>query len=392
VNESVLKPDACGAAFVQRLADTHGTPFYAYDTAVFAARIDALRAALPAGSRLLYSAKANPHEQLLTAADAAGCGLELASSGELQRSIAAGLDPAGALLVGPAKSDAFLATALAAGIGAIVVESVNELRRLEGIAKRMAVENITVLLRLSLNGAKGSLRMSGHQFGMERDDIVACHAAMAGSKLLRFAGYHGYLASQLLDAAEVIHNAGLVLDAVDALTREVGIKPDNLDLGGGFGIRYTPIGSQLDLSAVAEGLTRVVRRSSVTTSKLLFESGRYLAGPAGALVCRVIDTKTIGGRRFILLDAGMNTSGIFGGSMAVRNLAHNVIRGGVLVDGGTSANICGPLCTPMDRLATSVPCPARVDDLVVWWNMGAYGFTAAPIGFLSFPAPAEVVV
>ncbi len=351
-----------------------------------------LRAALPVGSHLLYSAKANPHQQLLAEARAAGCGLELASPGELKRSIAAGLDPADSVLVGPAKPDAFLTTALAVGIGALVVESVTELRRLEAVARRMAVEDVPVLLRLSLNGAKGSLRMSGHQFGMERDDIISCHAVMARSEVLRFAGYHGYLASQLLDAAEIVHNTGLVLDAVDTLTREVGIKPDNLDLGGGFGIRYTPTGAQLDMSALTEGLARVVRRSSAATSELFFESGRFLAGPAGALVCRVIDAKTIGGRRFVLVDAGMNSSGIFGGSMAVRNLTHNVVRDGVLLDGGSPANICGPLCTPMDRLATSVPCPAKIGDLVVWWNMGAYGFTAAPIGFLSFPPPGEVVV
>jgi diaminopimelate decarboxylase len=125
---------------------------------------------------------------------------------------------------------------------------------------------------------------------------------------------------------------------------------------------------------------------------LLFESGRFLAGPAGALVTRVVDVKTIGGRRFVLLDGGINTSGLFGGGNGVRGLSHSVIRDGAVRTGGSASNICGPLCTPMDRLATSVACPAKVGDLVVWWNMGAYGFTAAPVNFLSFPAAAEVLV
>jgi diaminopimelate decarboxylase len=80
------------------------------------------------------------------------------------------------------------------------------------------------------------------------------------------------------------------------------------------------------------------------------------------------------------------------GANAVRGLAHSVIRDGRIVAGGAASNLCGPLCTPMDRLATSVPCAAEVGDLVVWWNHGAYGYTAAPLAFLSFPPPAEILV
>jgi diaminopimelate decarboxylase len=391
VSEGKLTPDARGAAFVQRLADAHQTPFYVYDIEVFTARVKALSAALPSGSRLLYSAKANPHQELLAAARAAGCGLELASPGEVERAINAGIRPGDAILVGPAKSDAFLAAALDEGVGVIVVESTTELRRLETVAQSMARQDVPVMLRLSLNGAKGSLRMSGHQFGMEHDDIMLCHEALAGSSVLRFIGYHSYLASQLVNAAEIVHNTELVLDATDALTREAGVEPGCLDFGGGFGIRYTASDSQLDLAALSDGLTQLLRRHT-PTSELMFESGRYLAGPAGALVCRVIDSKSIGGRRFLLVDAGINSSGLFGDVRAVRNLTKSVLRDGVFLEGGPPVNICGPLCTPMDRLATSIPCQAEVGDLIVWWNMGAYGLTAAPSNFLSFPPPSEVIV
>jgi diaminopimelate decarboxylase len=133
-------------------------------------------------------------------------------------------------------------------------------------------------------------------------------------------------------------------------------------------------------------------RGTASASRPVFESGRFLAGPAGALICRVVDIKTIRERRFIIVDAGMNSSGIFGGARAIRSLALSVIRDGTLLGDGAKANICGPLCTPMDRLATSVPCAADVGDLIIWWNMGAYGLTAAPTAFLSFPLPGEVIV
>jgi diaminopimelate decarboxylase len=389
---TALKPDKYGITLVQELAEAHQTPFYLYDTGVFAARIEMLLWTLPGNSNLLYSAKANPHKQLLRTACASGCGLELASSGEVERGLAAGLDLQCAILVGPAKSDAFLASALTDGIGIVVVESVNELRRLETVAVAMAIDTIPVLLRLNVDGAKGSLRMSGHQFGMEYDDIILCHTILSRSSVLNFRGYHGYLASQLLDAGEIVHNTELLLDEMEELTRTTGAIPDIIDLGGGFGIPYTLAEPELDLSVLTEGLKRLMDRGTASASRPVFESGRFLAGPAGALICRVVDIKTIRERRFIIVDAGMNSSGIFGGARAIRSLALSVIRDGTLLGDGAKANICGPLCTPMDRLATSVPCAADVGDLIIWWNMGAYGLTAAPTAFLSFPLPGEVIV
>ena len=379
--EPALRNDAPGRDLVAAVAACTPTPFYVYDRSVFTARIELLRSVLPDGARLLYSAKANPRPDLLAAAAAAGCGLEVASSGELAALAAAGADPSEAVLVGPAKTDALLAEAVRIGVGTIVVEGERELRRLEGIA----VRPLDVLLRLSLTGARGSLRMSGHQFGMGRDEVLACRKLLAESSTLTMAGYHGYLASQLLRADDVVHNWALVTDAVS----ELGAWPRQIDYGGGFGIPMLRADEPLDLDRLAQLLTEALPTDG---PEMLFESGRFLVGPAGALVCGVVDTKVIDGRRFVLLDGGMNASGLFGGANAQRGLAFTVMRDGTVLDGGDRSTLCGPLCTPMDLLAAGVPCAAEPGDLVVWWQMGAYGLTAAPVGFLSFPAPVEVVI
>jgi diaminopimelate decarboxylase len=177
--------------------------------------------------------------------------------------------------------------------------------------------------------------------------------------------------------------------AAAAELADLGFPGVHLDLGGGFGVGYTDGDGDLDLTALADQLSEV-RRATPPEATLLFESGRFLAGPSGALVCQVVDVKTIGDRRFVLLDGGMNASGLFGGGNGVRGLRHSVIRDGAPVTGGPIANICGPLCTPMDRLATGVACAAEIGDLVVWWTMGAYGLTAAPVNFLSFQPPGEL--
>lgn len=373
------------------LAQSVPTPFFAYDLAAFAARAEMLQTALPPGSRLLYSAKANPHREILVSALAAGCGLELASPGELDRALNAGADPSTVLIVGPGKTDAFLGSALAVGVRRIVVESTGEVTRLASAARRVGVGRVEVLVRLSLEGARGSLRMSQHQFGVDPQAARTCRALINSATPLTFAGWHGYLASQLLDAADVVHNTQLILEEVETLGGVTGMGGSPLvDVGGGFGIPYLTSDDSLNLGLLRRGLVGLA--SAHPWADLAFESGRFLAGPMGILVTRVIEVKRVHRRWFVLLDAGINTSGIFGGSNAIRPLRHAVVRDGarVIDDDGAVADICGPLCTPMDRLATSVSCGARVGDLVVWWNMGAYGITAAPSGFLSFPVPSEV--
>lgn len=231
--------------------------------------------------------------------------------------------------------------------------------------------------------------MSGHQFGMARDDIQLCRNTLMGPGVLQFAGYHGYLASQLLRAEDILHNIALVLNEIRELSGD-SLSPPQIDFGGGFGIRLVHTDGTLDLAQLRDGLKRLLPEG-VDKPISIFESGRFIVGPAGALVCRVVEVKAINGKRFVLLDGGTNTSGLFGGANAQRGLAHTVLRNGQPLAGGQRSTICGPLCTPMDLLAASVPCPADVGDLVVWWNMGAYGKTAAPINFLSFPPPGEDV-
>jgi diaminopimelate decarboxylase len=392
VNPPTLGPCPDNVATICTLAAANPTPFYVYDAGIMPARVGALRAALPEGSRLLYSVKANPHPAVMRAAASAGCGLEIASPGELDGLIEAGLDPGNAVLVGPGKSDALLESALAAGVGLVVVEGRRELARLEKAAASAGGEAVRVALRLSLPGARGSLRMSGHQFGMERAEVCACHSALRSSRQLTFTGYHGYLASQLTDPDDIVHNARLVLSEAAELTRIAGRCPQLVDLGGGFGIPYLSSEPPLDLAGLTSGLRRLPGQLGGSPFDMLFESGRFLAGPLGALVCRVMETKTIMGRRYVILDGGMNSSGLLGLANALRPPAHSVVRHGRIVTGGPDSNLCGPLCTPLDRLATAVPCDADADDLVIWWNMGAYGVTMAPTEFLSFPRPGEIVI
>lgn len=130
-------------------------------------------------------------------------------------------------------------------------------------------------------------------------------------------------------------------------------------------------------------------------TQFIVEPGRYLVGEAGIYVTRINDIKISRGKKFLILDGGMNhhlaASGNLGQTIkrnfpvALLNRLDDTSR--EIVD------IVGPLCTPLDTLARNVELPpAKVGDLVGILQSGAYARTASPLGFLSHPSPPEVWV
>jgi diaminopimelate decarboxylase len=252
-----------------------------------------------------------------------------------------------------------------------------------------------VLLRINPGQARGALRMGGSsQFGMSPVDAERGLELAATWPEVRVRGFHGFLASGLLDADDVVGNARVLLESVAPLLPLLREPMTLLDLGGGFGIPYHAGERALDLDAVRAGLEGLVAPFvDGTGTRACFEAGRFLMGPAGVLLCRVVDVKVNGGRRFVVLDGGSNVCGLFAGRHTGRALPFQVLRSGVPVsDTAEPATICGPLCTPMDRLANTVACGADEGDLVVWHQCGAYGASAGLSDFLSFDRPYEVVI
>ena len=125
----------------------------------------------------------------------------------------------------------------------------------------------------------------------------------------------------------------------------------------------------------------------------MMELGRYLVAEAGVYVCRVTDRKTSRGQVYLITNGGLHhhlaLSGNFG--QVIRKNYPVCIGNRVHGESHEAVNIVGPLCTPLDILGQRMSLPvADIDDLVVVFQSGAYGFTASPHRFLSHPAPAEV--
>ena len=185
-------------------------------------------------------------------------------------------------------------------------------------------------------------------------------------------------------------------ERAESVGRRHGLPIRLLDGGGGLGIPYADHEPELDLGALRDGLGREVARRSRTVrpcwgARLLFEPGRWLAGPIGGYVVRVLRTKRRGDRIVAVVDGGIHQLA----RPALIGQSQRVVHLGPAAPGDrptARVDVVGPLCTGLDVLATDVPLPEpRTGDLLCVMDTGAYGFTESMPYFLSHPQPAELV-
>jgi diaminopimelate decarboxylase len=383
------------------LADRFGTPLYVYDLDRVAAAYCDLRTSLPAGITIFYSLKANPHPDIARALREAGdwppCQAEVCSTGELAAAIEAGFAAGECLYTGPGKTESELVNAIARGVRKFSVESLTDLERAGGVALRFGVV-IDCLLRINnvSSTAATSIRMMGtpSQFGIDSETLEAQLPRLRAVPGTRLIGAHLFSLSNARDEPSLIGELQRSVAAAAQWQAESGLPMHALDLGGGFGAPYAVPGNR-----PAYGKLRVELESALDVNfphwrsgrpQIAVESGRYLAGDCGELICSVTNVKESRGARFIILDAGINTLGGMSGLGRLMPLAVQPASGPA---GTEAATLAGPLCTPGDILGRNVQVPAlKPGDTITVPNVGAYGATASLLPFLSRPSPREVVV
>ena len=391
-----------GDLVVSSLVARHGTPIFLYDRAVLERKYLALRNALPARFRICYSVKANPNPAFLRFFLEKGCGLEIASVGEFEQARAAGCCPKDILFAGPGKTVAELESVIAAGVGEIHAESDSEIERISAISKKIETRTrIALRVNPGEEGQGGAMRMGGKSspFGVDEEQMDPLLQRIARDPVLEFCGIHLFSGTQVLDSSVLLtqYQNGLEIARHAAMVVDTPIR--TLDFGGGLGIPYFPGDAELDLAQVREGLRQVVASITgepcFTPTKFIVEPGRFLVGECGVYVARINDIKISRGKKYLILDGGMNhhlaASGNLG-QVIKRNFPIAILNK-LNACAAEVVDIVGPLCTPLDALGRSLTLPAaEIGDLVGIFQSGAYARTASPMGFLSHPAPPEAWV
>ncbi|WP_306590729.1 alanine racemase [Geothrix sp. 21YS21S-4] len=369
------------------LAAHHGTPCFAYSGAVAEAGFRALRAALPARVRLAYAVKANPHPELLARFASLGASFDCASIGELERVEALGLPPGRTFFAGPGKREAELRKALEMGVR-VQAEGWEDLARIDRLADREIAVNLRVHPAFDLDEGNRIIGGSGPSaFGVDEEDVPRLLERAAALRHVRIRGLHVFAASNQRDAAKLRAIHGGVLDLARRLHETHGLAFEQIDLGGGLGVPYAPEETPLDLAAFGQGLSDLLARHSWFSGELILEPGRFLAGPCGIYLARVVRVKESRGTRFAILEGGINhliRPLLTGQPFPVKAVGKG--------EGDVPYTLAGPLCTSLDRLGEVRLPELAAGDLLVFGTTGAYGLNEGMTHFLSHPVPPEVWV
>ena len=391
-----------GATPVSELVKRYATPLFVYDGAVLDQKWSLLQKTFSSEFSFYYSVKANPNPSIIRCFLSKGCGLEVASGGELYVAIASGCPADKILFAGPGKTEADLEYALTVSIGEVHIESLLEVERITAICRRIGVRaRVAIRVNPGQEAQGGAMRMGGKPapFGIDEEKLDIVIDRIVSDPSIEFQGIHLFTGTQILDHTVLIRQyrkgIAIALRVAKALERPL----HTVDFGGGLGVPYFPGEKELDMGSLRNELLSLISEVKCeplfASTDFIVEPGRYLVGEAGIYVARVIDIKISRGKKFLILDGGMNhhlaASGNLG-QVIKRNFPIAILN---KIDQKPTerVDVVGPLCTPLDVLGREVELPvAQVGDLVGIFQSGAYARTASPLGFLSHPSPAEVLV
>lgn len=391
-----------GGIPISVLVAQFGTPLFIYDQNILEQKLALLRNMLPSAFSISYSIKANPQRAFLQYFLSQGCGLEIASGGELYQALNANCPPEKLVFAGPGKRIEELQYALEQGVGEIHAESFQEITQIGALSRRLGCK-ARVALRVNPNEAVqgGAMRMGGKAapFGIDEEQIDDAMQRLLAEPQIEFRGLHLFTGTQILDHNILLAQYRQGLEIAKRIFDRFGQTIGTLDFGGGYGIPYFAHEQALDLAKFGQGLTHLLAEYSdepaLRNTHFLVEPGRFLVGEAGVYVTQVLDSKVSRGKQFLIVDGGMHhhlaASGNLGQTIK-RNFPVAILNklGQPLA---ATVDVVGPLCTPLDILARAVELPEPViGDLIGVFLSGAYARAASPLGFLSHPTPPEVWV
>ena len=396
----------CEDVDLARFAKEFGTPTYVYSAGTILDHYSRLDAALaPVDHLICYAVKANSNRAILKLLADAGAGFDIVSGGELFRVLAARGNPAKCTFAGVGKSSEEIEYALEQGIYSFNVESEAELECVDRIAGE---KNLRAPIALRMNPDVNprthdyiSTGSRENKFGIALDHIEAVYERAAQMRNIDIVGVQMHIGSQITEAKPFANAIKKVARLVRELKSKYGIK--FFSIGGGMGIIYrralesgsgkwwqdhgpARAGSAFSVRDYADAIVPPLRELSI---RILVEPGRFLIGNAGVLLTRVRYIKQSGGKKFVIVDAGMNDLI----RPALYQSYHEIVP--VIEPNKSKAekvDIVGPVCESGDFFALDREMSdLHEGDLLAIMSVGAYGFVMAS-NYNSRPRPAEALV
>ncbi|MFV2195827.1 diaminopimelate decarboxylase [Nocardiopsis sp. LOL_012] len=389
-----------GGIGVRELAAAHGTPLFVMDEEDFRRRARDFSQAF-ADADVYYAGKALLNKAVARWVVEEGLKLDVCSGGELAVALAAGVPVERIGMHGNNKSERELHRAVEAGVGRIIIDSFDEIERLEAVAAGLD-RRPKVLIRVTtgVEAHTHEFVATAHddqKFGFALSTGAAGGAvrAVLDAPHLELVGLHSHIGSQIFDTSGFEVAARRVARFLTGIHQELGVTLDELDLGGGLGIAYTSGDDPLDTKSIAESLTAIVRREceegGLPMPRIAVEPGRAIAGPAGITLYEVGTVKDVEGiRTYVSVDGGMSDNirtALYGSEYTSQMVSRESSAGPML------SRLVGKHCESGDIIVHDLYLPAdlRPGDLVAVAATGAYCYSMAS-NYNHLPRPAMVAV
>ncbi len=376
----------CENVSVAKIAKETGTPVYIYSKNTLLDHYNKLRLALRELEPLIcFSVKSNSNLSVLRVLVKAGAGLDIVSGGELYRAKLVGVEPRKVVYAGVGKKEDEITEAIRFGILFFNIESAEELELVNRCARK-AQKKVNVAIRINPD-----VQVSTHdyittgagqtKFGCDFNTAKDIVRSSWKYRNIDIKGVHIHIGSQILSARPFLAAIRKILKFLD----ENRIFAEYLNIGGGLGIVYSFEKPQT-AKGFASKILPLVKKSRL---KLILEPGRFISGNSGVMVTKVLFRKKTRGKRFIIVDSGMND--LIRPSLyeAYHTLLPVVKQRGRIRQ---KFDVVGPVCETGDFLAKNRILPVfDRGELIAVMGAGAYGYSMSS-NYNSRPRACEVMV
>lgn len=378
-----------GGCDVVELKQTYGTPLYIMDEELIRRRAREYRQAFEASGltfQVAYASKAFSTLAMCRIADEEGLSLDVVSDGELHTALQAGFPADRIHFHGNNKTPDEIEMALDAKIGCFVADNFTELQMLQAIAAGRGVK-VSILLRVT-PGVEAhtheyiSTGQTDSKFGFDIQNGTAIEAVKTAASLpnLELLGLHSHIGSQIFETDGFEMAVERVAGFARGVKEQLGVEFKVVNLGGGFGIRYTEGDTPLEVAAYVKAITDAVKKYfegiSAQLPQIWVEPGRSIVGDAGTTLYTVGTSKDIPGvRKYVAVDGGMTDN--------PRPALYESKYEALLANRAGDANeetvsIAGKCCESGDMLIWDVELPTpNTGDLLAVACTGAYNYAMA---------------
>ncbi len=356
---------------MEKLANNFQTPSYCYSVSEIEFNFRLLENSFKRIKPLIcYAMKANFNSEIIRILSKMGSGIDVVSSGELNKSLLNRVDPNKIVFSGVGKTSNEIELALRKNIKQINVESIEELEEI-GLICRKQKKKINICLRVNpdINAKtheKISTGRSEDKFGIPDKEIPKVFKKYKNNKFINIIGLSVHIGSQIESLSPFKSAFKKIKDQIIFLNKE-GFKISLIDLGGGIGIRYNEKNKLIDIKMYAKLVEDLFAELGV---EIIIEPGRSLVGSSGIILSRVIRVKKGKNKNFLIIDAGMNNlirPALYG---AFHNIIPVELSKGKKIE---SYDIVGPICETGDVFGKNVKTQEfKKDDLVAICSAGAY--------------------